>query len=249
MSITEKVSVADLLYNWKNSNLYCKLSRDGKTLFVGGFSVSEDDWKTDKARIDYVEEPVIEYIQSDWDVVSDGLQVTHIDKEFIVINAKAKVKDEKSSRANDKKDFRVLVGKVDGEFRHDIHDYRVRKRQKRKKGQSAQPEVVSKFDPKKYTFVDYSPINVKDMDSLIKMAEEYWDSYSPNGISGSLTIFGNMFIEPTQIIGLIDVWNPEKNGHYFVESVKTSFGVNGFRQTLNIPYKMSNFTKPIKVIE
>ena len=249
LSIVENTSVSDLLYNWKNSNLFCKLSRDGKELRVGGFTVSEDDWMTDKSRIDYTDNPIIEYIQSDWDVVSDSLQVTYIDKEFIVINAKAKVMDEKGKDPNNKKDFRVLVGKVDGEFRHDIHDSRVRKKQKRKKGQSDRPEVVSKFDPKKYTFIDYTPINVKDMNTLIKKAEEYWNSYSPNGISGSITIFGNMFIEPAQIIGLINVWNPERNGHYFVESVKTTFGVNGFRQTLKLPYKMSDFNKPIKVIE
>lgn len=239
--ITDNLSVADLLFSWKKGGLHSMVSRDGKEIKVGSFSVSDDKWQSDKSRIDYTDNKSIQYIQSDWDVVDDNLEVNKVDKEFIVINAKGK--DENN------KDFRVMVGKVDGKFHHEKHDYKVRKKQKRKKGQSNKPEVISKFDTKKYTVIQYEPHGIRTMDELIKAAEEYWDSYNPNGISGNLIIFGDLRIAPTQIVGIVNPWAPEKNGNYFVESVKTSFGVNGFRQTLKIPYKMSDFTKPIKVID
>ena len=217
------------------------ISRDGKEIKVGSFSVSDTKWQSDKTHIGYTDNQSIQYIQSDWDVVSDNLEVNKVDKEFIVINAKG--------RDENGKDFRVMVGKVNGEFHHEKHDYKVRKKQKRKKGQSDKPVVVSKFDTKKYTIVQYEPHGITTMDALIKAAEEYWDSYNPNGISGNIVVFGDLRIAPTQIVGIVNPWAPEKNGNYFVESVKTTFGVNGFRQTIKIPYKMSDFTKPIKVIE
>ena len=55
-------------------------------------------------------------------------------------------------------------------------------------------------------------------------------------------------LEPAQIIGYVNQWIPEKSGHYFIESVKTSFGVNGFRQTLKLPVKLSEFERIIKNI-
>ena len=239
--ISDNLSVADLLFSWKKGGLYSMISRDGKTIKVGSFSVSDTAWHTDKSRIDYTENMSKQYIQADWDIASDDLKINRIEKESIVINAKGRDKNGK--------DFRVMVGKIDGKFHHEKHDYKVRKKQKRPKGQSDRPVLISKFDTDKYTVVQYEPQGITTMDALIKAAEEYWDSYNPNGIAGSLVVFGDLRIEPSQIIGIVNPWSPEKNGNYVVESVKTTFGVNGFRQTLVLPYKMSDFDKPIKVIE
>lgn len=239
--VSDNLSVADLMYSWKKGGLFSMVSRDGKTIKVGKFSVSDTEWHTDKSRIDYTEETAIQYIQSDWDIVTDNLEINKIEKESIVVNAKGR---DKNGR-----DFRVMVGKIDGKFHHEKHNYKVRKKQKRKKGQSEKPVMVSKFDTTQYTIVQYEPQGITTMEELIKAAERYWDSYNPNGVSGSLVVFGDLRIEPAKIIGIVNPWSPEKNGNYNVESVKTSFGVNGFRQTLTLPYKMSDFDKPIKVID
>lgn len=239
--ISDNLSVADLLFSWKKGGLHSMISRDGKKIRVGVFSVSDNKWQSDKTRIDYTDNMGVQYIQSDWNVVNDNLEVTKVEKEFIVINAKAK-----DANGND---FRVLVGKIDGKFHHEKHFGRLPKAQKRPKGQNKKPQVISKFDRSKYTIVQYEPGGIFTMDSLISSAEAYWDSYNPNGISGSLTIFGDLRISPASIVGIVNPYSPEKNGNYLVESVKTSFGVNGFRQTLKLPHKMSDFTKPIKVIQ
>ena len=35
---------------------------------------------------------------------------------------------------------------------------------------------------------------------------------------------------------LLDKREPEKQGWYLIEEINTKFGVNGFRQTLKLPY-------------
>lgn len=47
---------------------------------------------------------------------------------------------------------------------------------------------------------------------MIEEAKQYWANYNPNGISGSLVIFGDLFIKPTDIVGLVDVRQPERMG-------------------------------------
>ena len=247
--ISDGLSVYEMIHSWSRAGLYSCVSRDGYEIKVGQFTMSEDEWQNDKERIDYTSDKHIQYIQSDWDVVNDGLSVKRVDKDFLVVRAKAHVKDEKSNDNNTKKGASVLVGKINGEWHVDKHDSRVHKQQKRKKGQSGKPETISKFDLNKYYIVDHEPNKgIDTIDDLIKEAKLFWDNWNSNGISGSLTIFGDLNIQPTQIVGYISTYSPEKNGHYFVESVKTTFGVNGYRQTLTIPRKISDFKRVIKTI-
>lgn len=246
--ISDNLSVYDMIHSWSQGNLYSMISRDGKTISVGYFTPDTDSQSTDKERIDWSNDKMIEYVQSDWDVVTDNLHIAVVDKEFMVVRAKAQVRDEKANSANTKKDFSVLVGKIDGKFHYDKHDSKVHKQQKKKKGQGSSPEVVSKFDTKKYHIVDYKPYSgINTMEDLIKAAEDFWNSYNSNKVSGEITVFGDLCIAPAQTIGYISPWEPEKNGHYFVESVRTSFGVNGYRQTVKMGCKLSNL-KPVKVI-
>lgn len=239
--INDNLSVYSLLYSWKQKNgIYSMLERDGKTLRVGMLHIEKDQWPSDKNTVNYKEQQSVQYLQHDWDIVNDGLKVTNVEKEYIVINAKAHQEKTKT--------FRVMVGKVDGKFHHEKHDYLIRKKQKRKKGQKNRPAVISKFDSTKYMVITRDFGQQADMNELIKNAEKYWTAYNPNGISGELVVYGNLRIAPTDIIGFISPLYPEKNGHYVVESVRTTFGVNGFRQTLTIPYKLSSFTKPVKIV-
>ena len=83
---------------------------------------------------------------------------------------------------------------------------------------------------------------------MITEAIEYWGSYVPNGIEGSLTIFGELDIQPAQIIGLVDQRQPEKNGYYLVESVDIDFGMNGYRKKLKLPYKLASFGGAVTTI-
>lgn len=240
--INDNLSVYGLLYSWKQKNgIYSMLDRSGTELALGMLNVERDKFPDDKTKVNYRDSKYTMYLEYDWDVVNDGLKVTKVEKEYIVINAKA--------HQDKTKTFRVMVGKVSGKFHHEKHDYLIRGKQKKKGGQKNRPAVISKFDTTKYMVITRDFGLVKDMDTLIKKAEAYWSSYNPNGISGTLTIFGGLRVAPGDVIGLVSQYTPEKNGTYVVESVKTSFGVNGFRQELTIPYKISDFDKVVRIIE
>lgn len=238
--INDNLSVYGLLYSWRQKNgIYSMLS--GTELAIGMLNVERDKFPDDKTKVNYRDTKYTMYLEYDWDVVNDSLKVTKVEKEYIVINAKA--------HQDKTKTFRVMVGKVDGKFHHEKHDYLIRGKQKKKGGQKNRPAVISKFDTTKYMIITRDFGLVKDMDTLIKKAEAYWSSYNPNGISGTLTIFGGLKIAPGDVVGLVSQYTPEKNGIYVVESVKTSFGVNGFRQELTIPNKISDFDKVVRIVE
>ena len=58
-----------------------------------------------------------------------------------------------------------------------------------------------------------------------------------NGIEGTLTLFGdyNTLTSGERVV-LLSEFQPEKNGWYIIEEVHTVFGVNGYRQTIKLPY-------------
>ena len=75
-------------------------------------------------------------------------------------------------------------------------------------------------------------------DQLVEETTEYFRNYNLNGITGTLTIFGDFGLVPAVQVELVDLRNPSKNGVYLVEEVTTTFGINGYRQQLSIPYKI-----------
>ena len=98
--------------------------------------------------------------------------------------------------------------------------------------------------------IHYTSINTDiTEEQLIEEAKQYWAQYVPNGISGSVILFGDVFVKPTDIVGLVDVRQPEKDGYYFVESVNTTFGLGGYRRELKLPFKIASFDQQIKYLE
>ena len=100
----------------------------------------------------------------------------------------------------------------------------------------------AKINLKNYNVVPYiSDKPTITEEELIEEAKQYWSRYVPNGISGSLSVFGDLHLRPAQIVALIDMRQPEKNGYYLVESVNISFGMDGYRKELKLPYKIGSF--------
>ena len=79
----------------------------------------------------------------------------------------------------------------------------------------------------KYNVIQYISTKVGiTEEELIEEAKQYWANYNPNGISGSIEIFGDLLIRPTDIVGLIDVRQSKKNRYYYVEVVNRSLEIN-----------------------
>ena len=76
-------------------------------------------------------------------------------------------------------------------------------------------------------------------DQLVEETIAYFKQYNLNGITGDLTLFGDFGLTTAVQVELIDYRNPSKNGVYLVDEVTTTFGVNGYRQKITIPYKIT----------
>lgn len=59
-----------------------------------------------------------------------------------------------------------------------------------------------------------------------------------DGYRGSLTIFGQPAVRHGDVVELRDPVYPERDGSYLVKSVNTSFGTDGYRQTLELDTKV-----------
>ena len=209
-------------------------------------------------------------IQFDWDVAEDKLNLIHNDKKYIAVQAIGRDVNNNIIKFTlrkqpDRDDEGWIInedGDEDFEGQYVINNEREvkprkREKKKKKKTTSNSPYIQPKYNDKMrnrakmkhYVIVPYvSPTVNVTKDKLIAEAKQYWASYVPNGISGSITIFGDLYVKPADIIGLIDNRHPQKNGYYMVDSVNTTFGTGGYRKELHIPFKLASFKENIKII-
>lgn len=62
--------------------------------------------------------------------------------------------------------------------------------------------------------------------------------YKYDGWSGSFTTFGDAFIKHGDVINLSDPIIKDRNGKFFVKKVTTNFGVDGFKNTVELHKKL-----------
>lgn len=194
-------------------------------------------------------------VQADWDVAEDNLGLMNTDKKYLAVEAEGRNKDGNWFKFTlikrpDIDDDGWTTDK-DGQFYiSNEQEYTPRKKKKHKNGTNntlvKKQKLSNKVSMKRYNVVPYISTKVGiTRDELVEEAKQYWNNYVPNGIDGSITIFGDLDVQPAQIIGLVDQRQPEKNGYYLVESVDIEFGVNGYRKKLKLPYKLASFGGPV----
>lgn len=250
-------TVFDVLNEWKKCGIMSKMTDDGKSIKIGRMYYSGSaDGETVGDLIDNSNKAK-EFVQFDWDVAEDKLSVFEIDKRFLAIDGQA-------WRSNGKV-MRVTVRRAEGEDNHpngrtnqeeqdgwdfvNIHEGLTRKEQKRLHGQN-KPQVGStNVDLKKYYRIPFIMSGKCDSLEELKAAlKTYYTKYNKNGVSGSITLFGDRVFSAGQIIGLVDPRHPEKNGYFMIESVITTFNNNGYRRELKLPYKVEVLRPSIKYI-
>ena len=265
-SISNNMTIADVLTEWSKGGVLCMIEtksdgsaqlRVGLTYYAGkgGSGLPNND----KKYITYNGgNNTVKLIQFDWDVAQDKLSLKRNDKKYLAVEAQGRTKDNQffklTVRKNPDPDDEGWMVDTDSQFqivnRRKVKD---RKKMKYVNGTYSTKRVeghltdAAKLD--KYNVIQYFSTKVGiTEEELIEEAKQYWASYNPNGISGSIVIFGDLLIRPTDIVGLVDVRQPEKNGYYYVESVNTTFGMEGYRRELHIPFKIATFSKPIQIL-
>lgn len=63
------------------------------------------------------------------------------------------------------------------------------------------------------------------------------EKYKYTGWFGSFETFGDVFIKHGDVVNIIDNVITDRNGKYYVKSVETTFGVNGFRNNVELDKK------------
>lgn len=265
-SISNNLTIADVLTEWNKSGVLCMMEtksdgsvqlRVGLTYYAGkgGGGLPNND----KKYITYNGgNNTIKLIQFDWDVAQDKLTLKRNDKKYLAVEAQGRTKENQffklTVRKNPDPDDEGWMIDADSQFQI-VNRRKVKDRKKMKfiNGTWSTKRIeghltdAAKLD--KYNVIHYLSTKVGiTEEELIEEAKQYWANYNPNGISGSIVIFGDLFIKPTEIVGLIDVRQPEKNGYYYVEAVNTTFGVNGYRRELSIPFKIATFSKTVQII-
>lgn len=96
---------------------------------------------------------------------------------------------------------------------------------------------VNKIDLSGYNITTIHGYNL-DREALQKKAEAALCEISKTGVSGNITLFGDFNLTAGCKVRLHDDLNPEREGVYAVSEVKTTFGANGYRQEITIPYKL-----------
>ena len=266
-AVSDQMSVVDVLDLWRKHGVMSYMEDDNAT-GVSKLRVAKvyyagpggTGMPTDK--VEYITynggNNVFTVIQSDWDVASDGLGLMHTDKKYLAVEAEGRNKDGNWFKLTiipdpDIDDDGWELDKT-RKFRiSNEQEYKPRKQSKRSNGSKntlvKKNRLANKISMKRYNVVPYISTKVGvTRNELIEEAIGYWHKYVPNGIDGSLTLFGELDIHPAQVIALVDQRQPEKNGYYLVESVDIDFGMGGYRKKLKLPYKLASFGGAVRTI-
>lgn len=239
--ITDDVTVADVLTHWADKvRIYSFIRDDGNgnpCLMVGRafFSTTDKDSIMDR-------QATIPEIRFDYHVANNGLTLMDTDKNFFAVEATSlEMKDGKQ------KFYHITIRRNPEYNPNDPKSkpYQILNETKlSKKAMKAGATVLSKskdkIDLSSYTIVPYMSrkINISHEDLQLE-AIKYFEDYNMTGIEGTLTVFGDLGLKSATKVKLTDTRHPAKNGYYLLSEVSTSFGVDGYRQTLKLPYCIS----------
>lgn len=245
VKITDNFTVADILSEWSKYKVYCFLKYDENspdnmpTIAIGrpySSSKSQPTFPQDSEAKPFK-------ILFDYHVAQNELKVLKTDPKFLAVTGKALGSDEKffevTVRLNPEYDPTTSGSK---EFQT-VNATQINKKTHKVTGNTTAEgaETKTKVDLSTYTIVPYMSTNMKiDSDKLVEESIEYFKNYNLNGITGHLVLFGDLALNTAVQVELIDNRNPSKNGIYIVEEVKTTFGTDGYRQKITIPYKVKN---------
>lgn len=244
VQLSEDLTIADLLTEWSKYKLYCFVRTENGVPYIK-VGRSYFSAKTKESILNNDQSVRGTPIQFDYHVADDGLTLMNTDPRFLAVSAEG-FKYEPSSQGSTKEVKYSITIRLNPEW-EGTHDTKHKKfqllnetklsKKSLKLGAVPKSQTKDKVDLSQYTIIPYTSNHIGiTEDQLIKEAEAYFDGYNMNGIEGTITVFGDYNFESGMKVELLDIRQPEKNGWYLIEEVNTKFGVNGYRQTLKLPY-------------
>ena len=242
IKITDNFTVADILSVWSKYKVYCFLKYDEKSPDSLPAIAVGRPYSSSKGQPVFPGDPSGPFqIRFDYHVAQSELKVLKTDPKFLAVTGKALGADEKffevTVRLNPDYDPTQAGSK---EFQT-INATQISKKTHKITGNTTADGAATKtkVDLSTYTIVPYMSPNMRiNSDKLVEETIEYFKNYNLNGITGSLTLFGDLALNTAVQVELTDDRNPSKNGVYLVDEVTTSFGTGGYRQKLTLPVKI-----------
>lgn len=243
VKITDNFTVADVLNDWSKYRVYCFLKYDENSPDAMPRIAVGRPYSSSKAQPSFPgSDNTMPYrIYFNYHVAESNLKVLKVDPKFLAVTAKALGADEKFFEVTVRLNPDYDAGKAGSKEFQTINATQISKKTHKITGNTTASGAATKtkVDLSTYTVVPYMSPNMRiDSDKLVEEAIEYFRSYNLNGITGSVTIFGDFGLPSAVQVELIDDLNPSKNGVYIVEEVKTTFGTKGYRQAIKLPYKV-----------
>jgi hypothetical protein len=243
IKVTDNFTVADILSEWSKYKVYCFLKYDANNESAMPSIAVGRPYSSSKAQPVFPEDestgPFKIYFNEH--VAQSSLKVVKTDPKFLAVTGKAMGTDEKFFEVTIRLNPEYDPATPGSKQYQTVNATQISKKSHKVTGNTTASgaETKNKVDLSTYTVVPYmSPHIGISSDELVEETTEYFRNYNLNGITGSLTIFGDFGLPPAVQVELIDHRNPSKNGVYLVEEVTTNFGVGGYRQQLSIPYKI-----------
>lgn len=243
VKITDNFTVADVLNDWSKYKVYCFLKYDEHSPdAMPGIAVGRP-YSSSKAQPSFPgsDDAVPYKIYFNYHVAQSDLKVLQTDPKFLAVTGKALGTDEKFFEVTVRLNPDYDATKAGSKEFQTINATQISKKTHKITGNTTATGAgtKTKVDLSTYTVVPYMSPNMKiDSDKLVEETIEYFKNYNLNGITGTVTLFGDFGLPSAVQVELIDDRNPSKNGVYIVEEVKTTFGTKGYRQILKLPYRI-----------
>lgn len=241
VSLTTDLTVADVLTEWGKYKVFAFIKWNGDTPYIAvGRSYFSNAGK-DSIYKESNGDPV--KILFDYHVADNGLTLMTTDKAFLAVEAQGLTKDDKFYHITIRKNPDYDSSKQ-GSSKYQVMNETKLSKKAMKLGATVLSKSKDHVDLSQYTVIPYMSRKIGiSQDDLLKEAIQYFESYNMNGIEGTLTLFGDLYLRTGSKVELVDNRYPEKNGYYLVDEVNTRFGVNGFRQIIKLPYCISKIKK------
>lgn len=239
VELSTDLTVADVLMEWSKYGLFCYVSDyNGQPAIQIGRAYFSNPGKDSILNANTTPQPV--QIQFDYHVANNGLGLTSSDKNFLAVAAKGIDSDDKFINITILRNPDFDPSKPDSDsnpaYRY-VNETKLSKKALKAGKRYLTDASNDKVDMKLYTKIAFVsktiPIEIK---KLAEEAIKYLEGYNMTGIEGSLTLFGDLHLRTAQQVELVDKRYPGKNGIYLVEEVTTTFGTDGFRQRITLPY-------------
>lgn len=245
IKVTDNFTVADILETWSKYKVYCFLKYDENSPDeMPRIAIGRPYSSTKNQPVFPNGGNTIPYkVYFNYHVATSDLKVVKVNPKFLAVRAQALGTDEKFFEATVRLNPDYDKSKKGSKEFQTINATQISKKSHKITGNvtASGAATKTKVDLSTYTVIPYMSPNMRiNSDKLVEEAIEYFKSYNQNGIEGSVTLFGDLALTTATQVELIDDRNKSKNGVYIVEKVTTSFGTEGYRQKITIPYRISN---------